>query len=1103
MIILNSNIFRQSSIYFYCISLVFIFISCGGDNRQETLFTKIPAARTEISFKNTLVENDSINILKYLSAYNGGGIGAGDFNNDGLIDLYFVSNQQANALYINRGDLRFEDVTRKANVAGLSGVNTWTNGVTLVDINDDGWLDIYICQMNGHLGLEGRNQLFVNNRDETFSEQAADYNLDIKSYAQHSSFFDYDKDGDLDMFLLNQAVHSKESFKPAANRKLRNASSGDKLLENVDGKYVDVSIKAGIYGGAMGYGLAVSVGDINNDGWPDIYVSNDFHENDYLYYNQGDGTFKENIKRSTGHLSESSMGNDIADYDNDGDIDIVTLDMKPPDEVIAKQTTNVDPYQIYQYKLDIGYHYQFTRNMLQQNLGPLFAKDEVQFSEIGQLMGVSDTDWSWSAIMEDLDNDGRKDLFVSNGIPRRPNSLDYRKLVNENKEKAEATPSEELIALMPEGESSNLAYRNVGDRFIDVSEQWGLDWYGCSNGAVFTDLDNDGDLDLVLNNLNSQAMVFKNQTSEETDKQYVKVILSKDGKVKYIPGVRIEVISGENVQLKELKSTSGWLSSYVGPLIFGLDDVSGTVKIKVTWPDDKVQYTEVTNFNKEITIKYEDANYTEGKQTNSSNRIITDLTDISGIDFIHRENDFVDFTKEPLMPHFLSTQGPKLAVGDINGDGMEDFFIGGSKNQSGKVFLQTGDDKHIFREGNNSDFEGHKYFEDAGTNLVDVDNDGDLDLYVASGGGEPGSSASFQDRLYFNDGNGNFTYIANALPEIRYNSSCVVSLDVNADGAPDFFIGGRSIPGKYGISGVSRLLVNDGKGFFTDETEKYFDDKGRIGMVTDAAWISQTNELIVVGEWMSIGKYTITRGKSTYQGIPNSSGWWNTLLTDDLDNDGDIDFLVGNMGLNLNLSASKEYPVELYVKDFDGNLTIEPIIAYYKNGKHWVFPELDALSKQMPALSQVFPVYRVYANKTFEEIFPEPLINKSTHLQTQILASVIVENTDQGYEMKALPLMSQVSPIFGFAVDDFDNDGIKDILAAGNLYSCQPSIGKLDASFGTYLKGEGSLEFEYIEPIRSGFAIKGEVRDIKLIDGSYKNKLILISRNDSSACLLK
>ena len=439
------------------------------------------------------------------------------------MDLYFISNQQPNKLFINQGNFRFEDATNKAMVGGLSGINTWTNGVTLVDVNEDGWLDIYVCMMHEHLGLEGINQLFINNADGTFSEQSEKFGLNIRSYAQHAAFFDYDKDGDLDMYLLNQAVHTKESFGPAKNRTLRDLLSGDKLFENSDGLFVDVSEQAGIYGGAMGYGLSVSTGDINNDGWQDIYVSNDFHENDYLYYNQGDGTFKEDIKGSTGHLSKSSMGNDIGDYDNDGDIDIVTLDMKPPDEVILKQTTGIDPYNVYEYKLQVGYYYQFSRNMLQMNLGPLFDKGCVQFSEIGQLMGIADTDWSWSAILADLDNDGLKDIFISNGIPKRPNSLDYRKLVNENIKKAEATPSDQLIDLMPEGKSSNFAYRNNGERFVDISTEWGLDFDGYSNGAVFSDLDNDGDLHLILNNLNSKAVILKNLASDKRDGKFIKI----------------------------------------------------------------------------------------------------------------------------------------------------------------------------------------------------------------------------------------------------------------------------------------------------------------------------------------------------------------------------------------------------------------------------------------------------------------------------------------------------------------------------------------------------------------------------------------------------
>ncbi len=1080
----------------------FTFISCKSDTR-ETLFSKLPESKTQINFENIIEENDSINILEFLSAYNGAGIGGGDFNNDGLIDLYFVSNQQANKLYMNRGDFKFEDVTNRANVEGLNGINTWSNGVTLIDINGDGWLDIYVCMMHGYLGLEGVNQLFINEGDGTFRESAGEYGLDFSSYAQHAAFFDYDKDGDPDMYLLNQAVHTKESFKPADTRHFRDSLAGDRLLENVNGKFVDVSEQAGIFGGAMGYGLAVSTADINNDGWLDIYVSNDFHENDYLYYNQHDGTFKENIKGSIGHLSKSSMGNDLGDYDNDGDIDIITLDMKPSEEVIAKQTTGIDPYPVYKYKLKVGYHFQHSRNMLQQNLGPLFLDKEVQFSEIGQLIGVSETDWSWSVLMVDLDNDGLKDLFVTNGIPNRPNSLDYRKFVNSNTERAEATPSLELISLMPEGKAANIVYRNIGDRYKCVSSAWGLDWNGFSNGAICVDLDNDGDQDIILNNLNSRAHIYRNQTSEETGKQYLKVSLLKNGNRHIGSGARVMVSSKDMDQIQELKSTSGWLSSYVGGLVFGFDAAIEQVEVKVTWSDDKVQIINVGQLNTDLEIKYEDAQFSNLDETSKFETTFKNISDLSGIEFTHRENKYIDFSIEPLIPHFLSTQGPKLAIGDINGDDIDDFFIGGSKQQPGKIFLGRQSNQSFFREGNSSVFEGHKHGEDVGAEFADIDNDGDLDLYVVSGSGEPEKSYGIQDRLYINDGTGNFTYKSDALPDIRYNGSCVVAIDVNSDGFQDLFVGGRSTPTEYGLGGFSKLLVNDGRGHFKDETEKYLGNNGRIGMVTDAAWISQTSELVVVGEWMSIGIFKFSSEKSEYTEIPNSSGWWNSLLLNDLDNDGDMDFLVGNAGLNTELLASPEHPIDLYVKDFDGNLSLDPIIAYYKNGKKWVYPGLDELTNQMPAISQIFRVYRNFAYKSFDEIFPAEQIEKSIHAQVQILASVVVEKTSDGYKMNELPLMSQAAPIFGFTVDDFNDDGLKDILAIGNLYDNQPSIGKLDASYGIYLKGKGDFKFEYIEPLISGFIVGGEARDIKILTASDKSKLILISRNNSSVCLYK
>lgn len=1086
----------SNQILIYLILILGITTSCR--ESSETLFRSVSFYNSGIDFSNDIGKNEKFNIMEYLYFYNGAGIAAGDINNDGLIDLYFTSNQGIDELYLNKGDLNFINITEKAGIGGERGLNTWTTGATMVDINADGLLDIYVCEVDAYKGLKGENRLYINNGNLSFTEDAADYGLNISSYSQQATFFDYDNDGDLDMFLLNHAVHTPESYKRAEVRLSKDSLAGDMLFRNDQGKFTDVTKESGIYSGPMGYGLAVSIGDLNNDFYQDIYVSNDFHENDYLYYNLGNGTFKENIVGSAGHVSTFSMGNDIADFNNDGWLDILTLDMKPEDETILKNSSGEDSYDIYRYKLEFGYYFQYSRNMLQMNRGQLFGDYEVQFSEIGQLAGVATTDWSWSGLMADLDNDGHKDIFVTNGIPSRPNDLDFIKFTSTESLTDSAT-NLELISKMPEGAVSNYAFRNNGLRFENVSREWGLDLNGYSNGAVCVDLDNDGDLDIVINNLNDRASIYANQISERRAPNYLKVALIGNSLNSYGIGAKVKVTANRITQVQENQLTRGWLSSSCQRNIhFGLSDATKVDAITVFWPDGSQQSVTDQPINTIIEFKYSEAEKIKEVPQKEKKTIIKNVTDISGIDFKHNENYFVDFSVEKLIPHFLSTQGPKIAVGDVNCDGMEDFYIGGAKGQSGELYLQQKNKVTHFKKGINEVFHAHRSFEDVESVFFDADQDADLDLYVVSGGSEPFKGEVMQDRLYINDGLGNFTYMPDALPDMKVNGSCVVPLDVNQDGLLDLFVGGLSTPHEYGLPGVSKLLLNIGGGKFEDVSERLFTNGGRIGMVTDAVWIEERRELIIVGEWMPITIFSFLEDTVRKTFIDNSSGWWNTIHADDIDGDGDKDVLVGNNGLNTDLTASIEEPLDLYIKDFDGNLSWDPVMAYYKQGKQWIYPSLDVLSEQILLAKRKYRTYKSYSNSLFSEIFPDEELSKSYHKQVQMLQSVFIEYDNGNYLIHSLPDEAQLSPVFGFIADDFNNDKSKDIIAIGNFYGNQPNMGRSDASFGAFLRNKGENNLQALSPSEVGFSVYGNVRDIKIIPTGNKEKLILVSRNNDS-----
>jgi len=1077
----------------YYKSLVLFFLFCACKNREDKLFSIVDSKSSKVIFSNDVQNTEHLNIVEYLYAYNGGGVAIGDLNNDGLADIYFTANQLPNTLYLNKGNFIFEDITAISNTEGFSGTNSWTNGVVMADVNADGFLDIYVSVVGKYKQFFGHNQLFINNGDLTFTEASKEYCLDLVGFSQQAYFFDYDLDGDLDMFQLNHAVHKAEVYQRPETRNKRDSLTGDKLFRNDNNKFVDVSDEAGIYGGAAGYGLAAGISDIDNNGYADIYVSNDFHENDFLYYNNGDGTFTESGTNSLGHTSRFSMGNDISDINNDGLFDIITLDMKPYNEEIRKKSMGEAPFNIYDFRMEYGYNYQYSRNMLQLNLGKLFDKG-VQFSEIGQQAGMDATDWSWSPLVADFDNDGWKDIFITNGVLHRLNDLDYINFAyNEN---VKHLTDLELVNKMPDGAVPNFAYKNnrkLG--FEDVSNEWGVNFEGYSTGAAYADLDNDGDLDIVVNNYNSEANILKNNSRKLNNNNFLRVKIKGTDKNPMGIGAKVVVKTNNLEQTQEVFTARGWLSSVEPLLHFGLEKNNNINTVHISWPGGFSQDLSNVSINSTIELSIENATLHKNEEIKPSKvfqRIMA-----TGIDFVHNEDDYNDFESERLMPYKLSTDGPKIAIGDINEDGMTDFYIGGSKGQPGELYTQIANGQQLFQKVSTKDFILDSGYEDTNAIFFDADNDGDQDLYVVSGGGGHTDPLLLADRLYINDGKGNYyrskiTFLPNS------NGSVVVANDFDGDGYIDLFVGARSVTGSYGISPRSSILWNQGDLVFRSDsqTSKLLE----IGMITDATFLKDSGELFLVGEWMPITILKFTGRTIKSRSIQHSSGWWNAIHAEDMDGDGDIDLLVGNNGINSALRPTLDKPLGLYIKDFDGNSKTDPLLSYWKNNKEWLFVGLDELKGQVVPLRKQFNNYEDFSKKTLDMIITESMRADMVYKQVETFESVYISNNSGNYTLIPLPLEAQKSPIFGFATADFNGDDIKDIISIGNFYEFQPNIGRADASYGNLLTGNGNGTFIWVEPRNSGWAIPGEGRDIKLIKvANEKGKsIILVSRcNDS------
>ncbi|MDI5893728.1 VCBS repeat-containing protein [Flavobacterium algoritolerans] len=1026
-----------------------LFIGCS--KKEGQLFEKLSSEESNITFNNQLLESKNISILDYLYYYNGGGVALGDINNDGLVDIYFTSNQGKNKLYLNKGKNKFEDISVKA---GVESQSDWNAGTVMADVNGDGYLDIYVCAVVGINGFEGQNELFINNKDNTFTESAAEYGLDLDNYSSSASFFDYDLDGDLDMYLLNHAVHSELSFGNAAIRNKRSYECGDKLFRNDNGKFVDVSEQAGIFGGANGYGLGLAVSDFNLDGYPDIYVGNDFHEDDYYYLNNGDGTFTESLKQYFGHTSRFSMGVDVADVNHDGFPDILSLDMLPEDEKVLKSSLGDDNTQMIKMRTEkLGYHYQYSRNTLQLN------QAGGHFTETALLSGVAATDWSWSTLFGDYDQDGEQDIFVSNGIPKRPNDLDYVKYYSNDQIKSKISTTKlldkEALKRMPKGNVTNYVFQGAADlQFKNRSSDWIENDSIISNGSGYADIDNDGDLDVITNNTNAIASLYINKT--DTKSNYLKLKLRFTGKNTFGIGAKVISYSKGKKQFKELQTTRGFQSSSEPIVHFGYGKTTKIDSLVVIWPDKTYQTVKNIKTCQTLTVKAnQNRKAFDYKKLHPGVLPIFKKVEAGlGIDFTHQENDFIDILSQKLIPYQRSDRGAATAVGDLNGDGKEDIFFGGSKGKKVSIYFQNASG---FSKKGFAAIEKDSIFEDASVVIGDFNNDKTNDLYVASGGGE--NASNLQDRLYLNKNN---QYINAVLPKLAQNASVVKTFDYDKDGDLDIFVGNNSYNNRFG-SMPDCYLLNNNKGILTIVQNKTFE---KIGMVTDAVFTDFDKDgkidLIVVGEWMKPTFFANKNGKFTDVTATvfseKSNGLWQSVLTFDIDHDGDEDYLVGNWGMNSKFKASQDFPMKMYYDDFDTNGSFETIVAIEKKGQYYTILGLDELAEQFSGmLKKKFNSYKSFAGKTLVEIFDPKMLEKGTLFEVHNLKSGYLRNDKGKFTFVPFSNKMQVAPITSFLKSNFDSDANEEVFAAGNYFGVSPYHSRFDGFSGALIKNDKTI----------------------------------------------
>lgn len=1095
----------------FLLLIVYLYIfssGCRTNNQAPALFEVRDSKATGLSFTNHLTSTDSFNLFKYMYFYNGAGIGAGDFNNDGLIDLFFSSNQGINTLYLNKGKLQFKDVTTEAKIPKD---NAWNTGVSVVDINSDGLLDIYVCSVGKYEILKSHNELLIcqgidKNGVPYYADKAHEYGIDFSGFSTQAAFFDYDMDGDLDMFLLNHSVHQNGSFKPRKDFiGTYSELSGDRMYRNDGNYFTDVTRESKINSSAISYGLGIVVADINLDGYPDLYIGNDFHENDYLYINQKDGSFKEDINDQMMHTSKFTMGVDAADATNDGYPEIISVDMLPADPYILKRSLGENEYDIFNAKIRDGYNYQYTRNNLQ------FNRRNQKFSEIGLYSGVAATDWTWSPLWMDFDNDGLKDLFISNGIPKRMNDIDYINFISDQEIQQKLADNKinpndaSLIDKFPKIKLPNKFFKNSGELiFRDLESRIGNDKPTYSNGAVYADFDNDGDLDIVVNNIDDPALLYENKYNKSNIKEALEIKLNGPVKNTRAVGSKVVVFANNGIRTYEKYAVHGFQSSMEIPLHIGLNKTK-VDSMFLIWPDNTFQAITLSNDTSSLTLTYhKNLPRFDYRKITAYNKAATfpikDITADVGFTYKHTENSFTEFDREPLIPRMLSTEGPALAVADINHDGLEDVFLGSSKGNKSAIFLQNPVGKFIKSE--NPPLENDSTWEDVDACWTDINNDGNIDLVVASGGNEYYGEENYRTpRVYQNDGKAHFTSVANAFDHLYLNASCVLPYDFNGDGFVDLFIGGRDVPWNYGQPPRSYLLQNDKTGKFKDVTSLYAKDLSYAGFVTQGVWFDidkdGDQDLILSLEWDGITAFINDKGQFTKKVLTDKKGWWSFVLPYDIDHDGDIDLVAGNLGLNSRLLASEKEPAKLYFNDFDDNGKKEQIVTYYLKGKEIPFDNKAELEKQMPFLKKKFLYASDFAKASLDEIFTSSKLSEAKQYTADYFSNaILINNGKLDFTVNPMPWEAQLTSYRDAVVTDANGDNLPDILLAGNFYENNIEMGRYDADFGTLLLNKGNDKFS-AEGL-NGLQIKGQARHIRKITIAGKEAFVIARNNDST-----